>query len=331
MLMIIIINLAILGFDVLYDSQTMRKFITNVAPNFSVHYGKEIHPDILRIDLIFIGIYITELLIRWGIAIFRKTYHRWFFYPFVHWYDTLGCIPIAGFHGLRLLRVFVILKRLHRMGWLNWNQNFIYLTIKKYSAILTEEVSDRVVCHILNNMQHELRQGTPIFNTIIKEAIAPQTDVLSIWIVNRLRDWATHSFDPRKDKVREQIRNYVQEAILRNVELQRMTKTPGVGHWAREKLEVVVADMVFDVGEQMMNFFRSEHSPEAIREIQHVVIQSLSNHTELNSVIEDILYSSLEIIKQQVRIQQWKLAEQGERQSYDQSFSEIRMTSASLD
>lgn len=62
--------------------------------------------------MIFVSIFIAELLIRWMVTIHQKTYHKWFFYPVIHWFDVLGCIPVGSFRWLRLLRVFSILYRL---------------------------------------------------------------------------------------------------------------------------------------------------------------------------------------------------------------------------
>ena len=46
---------------------------------------------------------VAELVVRWLIAIVQKRYYRWFFFPFVHWYEVLGCAP--QLRALRLLRV----------------------------------------------------------------------------------------------------------------------------------------------------------------------------------------------------------------------------------
>ena len=49
-------------------------------------------------------------------AIRKQTYPRWYFYPFLHWYDLLGCIPIGSFRMLRLLRLISLTIRLQKMG-----------------------------------------------------------------------------------------------------------------------------------------------------------------------------------------------------------------------
>ncbi len=88
-------------------------------------------------------------MIRWAVAIARGTYHRWFFYPFVHWYDLLGCIPVGSFRWLRILRVVSLMFRLQKMGVVDFRDTYIGRSVIKYYRILVEEVSDRVVINVL--------------------------------------------------------------------------------------------------------------------------------------------------------------------------------------
>lgn len=41
---------------------------------------------------------IIELLVRWAIAIINKHHKRWFFFPFIHWYEILAIIPQLRFY-----------------------------------------------------------------------------------------------------------------------------------------------------------------------------------------------------------------------------------------
>ncbi|MEZ5021997.1 MAG: hypothetical protein R2728_01825 [Chitinophagales bacterium] len=82
-------------------------------------------PQFLYYDLVFVGIFVLELSVRWTIAIFRNTYAKWFFYPFIHWYDVLGCIPLSSFRALRLLRVFSMFYRLNRLGIIDMRSTYI--------------------------------------------------------------------------------------------------------------------------------------------------------------------------------------------------------------
>lgn len=41
---------------------------------------------------------ITEFFVRWGISIVYKHHKRWFFFPFIHWYEILAIIPQLRFY-----------------------------------------------------------------------------------------------------------------------------------------------------------------------------------------------------------------------------------------
>ena len=56
-------------------------------------------------DLAFVVIFLTEFCVRWVAAVVRKTYMRWYFFPFIHWYDLIGCIPLGGARIFRFLRI----------------------------------------------------------------------------------------------------------------------------------------------------------------------------------------------------------------------------------
>jgi uncharacterized membrane protein YhdT len=62
----------------------------------------------------FILFLITELLVRWAIAIINK-HHLAGFFPFIHWYEILAIIPHLRF--LRLFRAGIIAYRLHELGY----------------------------------------------------------------------------------------------------------------------------------------------------------------------------------------------------------------------
>lgn len=96
---------------------------------------------------------IAELLLRWLVAIKNRTYHRWFFFPFVHWYEVLGCFPLL--RPLRLLRVFVIIRRLHQMG-VQVVPSRLINAVKFYGNVMLEELSDRVILTAVDNFRTQL-------------------------------------------------------------------------------------------------------------------------------------------------------------------------------
>ncbi|MDV7396135.1 hypothetical protein RZS08_32380, partial [Arthrospira platensis SPKY1] len=119
-------------------------------------YAEQIHTNFVAYDLVFVAIFLTEFVVRWIIAVHRNTYHRWFFYPFVHWYDLLGCIPVGSFRWLRLLRVISIVYRLQKYQIIDISNLYIVRFVRKYLNVLLEELSDRIVLNVLDGVQDEI-------------------------------------------------------------------------------------------------------------------------------------------------------------------------------
>ena len=111
MIALVLFNLGLILFDWLFQVQFVQSGLATLLPAFHDFYRDTIHNDFLFYDLCFVAVYLTEFVVRWIAAIVRNTYHRWFFYPFAHWYDLLGCIPVGSFRWLRILRVVSLLLR----------------------------------------------------------------------------------------------------------------------------------------------------------------------------------------------------------------------------
>lgn len=145
-----------------------------------------IHSRFITIDLVFVSFFIADVLLGWSIAIAERRYHRWFFYPFVHWYDVLGCIPLAGFRLLRILRVVSLLHRLHRLGLIDVTRWDIYQFFAKYYDILLEELSDRIALRLLGNVQEQIRASDSLTERVIERVIMPRKAQLIHEIAQRL-------------------------------------------------------------------------------------------------------------------------------------------------
>ena len=170
---LLLVNLLLIIFDWLFAADAIRDLLEGAMPVFTKWYGNVVHPNFILIDLAFVAVFLTDFIVSWIGAMVKGLYHRWFFYPFIHWYDLLGCIPLAGFRFLRLLRVISILYRLHRTGILNLADTLPGRTISKYYEVLLEEVSDRVIIKMLSDAQEEVSHGGPLLDSIISDVLEP--------------------------------------------------------------------------------------------------------------------------------------------------------------
>src|SRR5690606_41794798 len=96
----------------------------------------------------------------WILAIAVRDYPRWYFFPFAHWYDLLGCIPIAGMRFLRILRIFSILYRLKKYAIVDFSNSPVFRFFNFYYEVLLEELSDRIVVKVLSGTQERSEEHT---------------------------------------------------------------------------------------------------------------------------------------------------------------------------
>jgi hypothetical protein len=124
--------------------------------------GKPVNHYLL-LDAPFFAFFLFEFIISWMLAIRKQTYIAWFLYPVYHWYDVMGLLPIVEFRFFRLVRVYKIYLMLQTSQFTNIIGNdLISRTIRYYSNIIKEEISDLVTIQILTEAQNEVRSGNSL-------------------------------------------------------------------------------------------------------------------------------------------------------------------------
>ncbi|TGL60253.1 hypothetical protein EHQ58_07065 [Leptospira ognonensis] len=144
-------------------------FNNNLRIYFDLNYYRAIAPDgkpvnhYLLLDAPFLAFFLTEFAISWFLAIRKKSYIAWFLYPVYHWYDVLGLIPIVEFRFFRLVRVYKIYLLLQTNQFTRiLGNDLISRSIRYYSNIIKEEISDLVTIQILTEAQNEVKSGNSL-------------------------------------------------------------------------------------------------------------------------------------------------------------------------
>lgn len=311
MVILIILNLGLILFDLFFSSKWFQQGLSWLSPQFTEFYRNTIHADFISYDMIFVSIFIIELLGRWALAIYQKTYHRWFFYPFVHWYDVLGCIPVGSFRWLRLLRVISILYRLQKYQVIDLSNTYPVKFIKKYVNVLVEEISDRVVTNVLDGVQDQVRSGNPVVAKVVKQVLLPQKSTISDWLNEKINDITDTVYQPRKEVIRRYIDQVIAESMSQDPKVTALEKMPMVGDAITSVIETTVSDLVFNVIDQLINDIGHEDTDVLVKELTDIVIDRILEPSQVMSDAgRDVIIEVLEVVKAEVQIQQWKLAEQ---------------------
>lgn len=318
MMVILAINLFLILFDLAFGMDLINGLFLRFTPRFHAFYHTYIHQHFIAIDLGFVTIFILELVIRWIIAIKNHKYHRWFFYPFLHWYDVLGCIPLGSLRFLRILRVIGLTVRLHKFGVIDLTKTYFYQKFIKYLNIFTEEVSDRVVIHVLSGVQEEIKGGTPVLDQIVKDLVLPRKGVLVDWVSYNIQKATSAAYTAHVDQLQEYINQKIVTAIDSNPELKTISKIPIVGSVVTNNLEKTVCDLVDSVVDECFQDLASPGNKEVVEDVTHLVLDSFTAEHEdnqLNYLVKDMVIQALEIVKEHVGIQQWKIKEELNKES----------------
>jgi hypothetical protein len=310
MLGLVFINLAWLLFDTLFTSKLVRQSLEWFSPAFTEFYAAEIHVNFILYDLAFVAVFLTEFVVRWGLAVRNQTYHRWFFYPFVHWYDLLGCIPVGSFRWLRLLRIISIVYRLQKYQIIDISNLYLVRFVRKYMNVLVEELSDRVVIHVLDGIQDEISVGTPVMEKIVQQVILPNKPLVIEWIASRINDLADNVYQPRRPDLKLYIDGVIASSIAQDQKVAALEKLPVIGQAVTEIIETTVSDIVFNVLDRVVMDIGAEETDVWVRDItDQVIARLLQPSAQLNAAGRDVLIDILDVVKDEVRIQRWKLKE----------------------
>tara|TARA_R110002012_G_scaffold29142_5_gene90341 strand:- start:1085 stop:2089 length:1005 start_codon:yes stop_codon:yes gene_type:complete len=305
-LVLVVINLGLLLFDSLFLIGPINQGIESITPGFHAFYADTIHSRFITIDLVFVSFFIADVLLGWSIAIAERRYHRWFFYPFVHWYDVLGCIPLAGFRLLRILRVVSLLHRLQRLGIINVRHWDTFQFFAKYYDILLEELSDRIALKLLGNVQQQVGATDSLTQQVIDRVIMPRKAQLIQEIAQRLEGTVGNAYQNNRQAIMAAISDLVTRTLRESPEIQRFNRLP-MGQQATSAMEASLSGVAQRLVDELL---LGIHSDEFKRLVERTADSGFDTWLTVdegsNRVTEQVLYDTLEMLKEHIQRQRWK-------------------------
>ncbi|MFG6177842.1 ion transporter [Halomonas sp. THAF12] len=305
-IVLVIANLALLLFDSLFLLPPLNAAFEAVAPGLYGAYERNIHANFLTIDLAFVAVFLLDVLLGWAVAIAERHYHRWFFYPFVHWYDVLGCIPLGGFRLLRLLRVISLLHRLQRMGLIDVRRWYLYGVVAKYYDILLEELTDRIAIRMLDNVQQEIRAGDGLSAPVIERIVQPRKQALIREISQRLEAMAGDAYAHHRDDTLRYVRGLVGRTLSESPEIRRLGRLP-LGSQVARGLEASFSDLACRLVDEALAGLQSSEFSSLVEHLAESGFDAwlrTDPHTE--QITEQVLVDMLELLKEQIAVKGWQ-------------------------
>ncbi|AVI62376.1 hypothetical protein P8S55_08070 [Halomonas sp. M1] len=302
----VIINLSLLLFDSLFLIDTINQAIASIAPGFHDFYDTTIHSRFTVIDLYFVAFFVADVLLGWAVAIAERRYHRWFFYPFVHWYDVLGCIPLSGFRWLRVLRVVSLLNRLHRLRLIDVTRWKSYQFAAKYYDILLEELSDRIALRLLGNVQQQIVASDSLTEQVIDRVIMPRKDQLIHEIAQRLEGTVGQAYQQNRTAIMKAIDDLVSRTLRESPEIQKLHRLP-MGQTASNAMQASLSGVAQRLVDELALGIHSTEFRQLVEKTAESGFESWLTVDEGSAhVTEQVLYDIIEMLKEQVRRQRWK-------------------------
>ncbi len=322
MLILFSINITLFILYWAYDYYRISQFFANQLPAIDKVLAP-IHAEFPLIDLIFVIVFLTEFGFRWILAIVQKTYHRWFFYPFIHWYDLIGCLPFGSFRFLRILRIFSLVNRLQRLGVIDIRDTYLYSRYRKYRAIIVEEITDKVILNVLDGVKTEVKQGLPITDRLFKEVIQPNKPILVQWLSQRLQTVTASSFRLYQPELETYVNERIEEAVRGNPELGQIKRVPVLGQQVTGMIENAIKDIVYHVLTGIIKDIASGEHSHFLDEFSDVAIATIiredkkEENEALNQIINRMVIEILEVVEAHIRVQEWKLQRSAEAEGFE--------------
>lgn len=305
---LVTLNLVLIVFDTLFVAETFANMVGVVSPAFRSWYADSVHEHFITIDLYFVAVFLFDVLLGWSVAIWQRTYHRWFFYPFVRWYDVLGCIPLAGFRWLRVLRVIALGVRLQRLGMIDVRNWRVYAFLKKYYDILVEEVSDRVVVNVLDGVQEEVHSGGgELSRRVITDVVQPRKQQLVGAVRTRAERAVTRAYESNREEIQGYVANLVDRAVAGNTAIAGLERIPMLGTAVTRSIEWAIRDAVNNVLDEAVAGLDSDEFDTMVQNVADSVFELLLDEEAASDPeVTRAMVEVIDLLKEQVRVQRWK-------------------------
>ncbi|OTG81099.1 hypothetical protein [Acinetobacter sp. ANC 4648] len=308
MMLIIVVNLVCLCANAFLISNFAAWFFDQIhLTSVLTYYKINLHPWVVKTESWFITFLVVELLIRWFISIIHKHHRRWFFFPFIHWYEVLAIIPYLRF--LRLIRAAIIGYRLHELGYQVIPEN-IKNKILFYYSVVMEELSDRVVITVIDGIRHELNTSSS-HKKIIHNLVDHHRDLFAKAVAEILQESLATELKVQQRYIADNVGEIVKQAIEDTPQLTQLLRLIPI---AGSMIENQIQSIGQRLGENITMGLIEPLTQGSIQQpnaIYHLISEKVSNlnieNQTLEELVESAVYESLESLRKQVKIKQWQL------------------------
>lgn len=303
--LLVCINLSLILFDSLFALQPVSAVLADLVPELHARYQQSVHANFQYIDLGFVAIFVLDVLLGWTVALFERRYARWYYYPFAHWYDVLGCIPLAGLRWLRVLRVGALLIRLQRLGLIDMRGWAIYGLFSRYYYLLIEELSDRVMVRLFGRLQQEIGASDDLSRRLLQEVVRPRKQRLLNDISRRLQDMLETGYRDNRGAIEGYVSQLIHQALQNNPEMHNLRRLP-LGNRLASTLDEALSDIAARLLQGAVEGMRGPQFQALAGNLADEFFDAWVYQDENTDLaLEELLVDVIEVLKQQVLDRRW--------------------------
>ncbi|ENU30719.1 hypothetical protein F991_01405 [Acinetobacter sp. CIP-A165] len=307
MVFIIVFNLFCLGMN-LFLMSSLGEWLFQQIHLLSVldFYRTHLNPWVITTEAWFIIFLIAELVVRWIFAIINKHHARWWWFPFVHFYEILAIIPYLRF--LRLFRAGIIAYRLYEMGYQVIPEK-IQRTLLFYYRVVMEELSDRVVLTVLDGLKRELQTNNSHQQTI-HNLVDHHRQLFVTTLSSLLQESLATALQQQQPAITQKVGAIVNQAIEDTPELTQLLRLiPIVGGRIEQQIQSIGQRLGENISAGLIEPFTAG-SPQQPNENFQLIAEKVSelniNNQYLEELVKSVVFESIEAISKQVRVKQWQ-------------------------
>ena len=308
MLVIIIINLFCLCANAFLMSHFGNWFFNEIQLLEVLSFYKDsLHPWVIKTESWFITFLIAEFSIRWLIAIIHKHHPRWFFFPFIHFYEILAINPYLRF--LRLIRAGIIAYRFHEMGYKVIPDNIMKKVLFYYRVVM-EELSDRVVLTVIDSVKYELATSSS-HKKIIHDLVDHHRDMLARVLAEVLQESLAIELKKQQTNIQQNVGQIVRQAIEDTPQLTQLLRLiPIAGSMIENQIQNIGQQLGENITMGLIQPF-TQGTPEQPNATYTLIAEKISqlniDNQSLADMVESVVNESLEALSKQVKIKQWQI------------------------
>ena len=215
---------------------------------------------------------------------------------------------------LRFLRIAAIIYRAHKLGVIDVRSFYLYGVFARYKDVLVEEVSDRVVVHVLSGIQSEVSGSSGVVDRIWLEAIAPHKDEITHSVELAAERFLQQAISARKPALDAYVERVLSEALQSSRHVFDSLKAmPFWGQIVVDQIETAIKTIVGNVVDNLLEDSKGIAFRRLAAEAERTIAVALADRdTGIEDIVRQVIDQSLEIVKDQVKVQQWKLREEAD-------------------